>query len=102
MCKSDAIQPQMFYNISITTCSLSIEKHKYLYSFSLKTSLSALYSPTSQPVKLYNSQSGRLMAEPVFGKSNLIYTLIKSDGIVIVPINKSGIYSGDLVDVFIN
>lgn len=54
------------------------------------------------PVKLYNSQSGRLMAEPVFGKSNLIYTLIKSDGIVIVPINKSGIYSGDLVDVFIN
>ncbi len=54
------------------------------------------------PVKLYNSQSGKLMAEPVFGKSNLIYTLIKSDGIVIVPINKSGIYSGDLVDVFIN
>ena len=28
------------------------------------------------PVKLYNSQSGKLMAEPVFGKSNLIYTLI--------------------------
>ena len=54
------------------------------------------------PVKLFNSQSGTLMAEPVFGKSNLIYTLIKSDGIVVVPINKSGIYSGDLVDILIN
>ena len=54
------------------------------------------------PVKLFNSRSGDLMAEPVFGKSNLIYTLIKSDGIVVVPINKSGIYSGDLVDVLIN
>ena len=54
------------------------------------------------PVKLFNSQSGTLMAEPVFGKSNLIYTLIRSDGIIVVPINKSGVYSGDLVDVFIN
>ena len=54
------------------------------------------------PVKLFNSQSGTLMAQPVFGKSNLIYTLIRSDGIVVVPINKSGVYSGDLVDVFIN
>ena len=54
------------------------------------------------PVKLFYSQSGKLMAEPVFGKSNLIYTLIRSDGIVVVPINKSGVYSGDLVDVFIN
>ena len=54
------------------------------------------------PVKLFNSQSGNLMADPIFGKSNLIYTLIKSDGIVVVPINKSGIYSGDIVDVLIN
>ena len=38
-------------------------------------------------------------AEPVFGKSNLIYTLVKSDGIVKVPLDKSGLYAGEVVDV---
>lgn len=41
----------------------------------------------------------QLWAEPVFGKSNLIYTLVKSDGMVCVPLNSSGIYSGEMVEV---
>ena len=38
-------------------------------------------------------------AIPVFGKSNLIYTLVRSDGIVKVPLDKSGLYAGEIVDV---
>ena len=45
------------------------------------------------------SQEGGLWAEPVFGKSNLIYTLIRADGIVRVPLDKGGIYAGEAVAV---
>lgn len=40
-----------------------------------------------------------LWAEPVFGKSNLIYTLVKSDGMMIIPLDANGIAAGEMVDV---
>ncbi|MCY3639038.1 MAG: molybdopterin molybdenumtransferase MoeA, partial [Chloroflexi bacterium] len=43
--------------------------------------------------------SGHAQAIPVFGKSNLIYMLVRSDGIVNVPLDRSGLYAGDTVDV---
>ncbi len=49
-------------------------------------------------VRLVN-RDAQLWAEPVFGKSNLIYTLVKSDGLVCVPLDSSGIYSGETVEV---
>ena len=49
-------------------------------------------------VRLINREN-QLWAEPVLGKSNLIYTLVKSEGMVCVPLNSSGLYKGDLVDV---
>ena len=50
------------------------------------------------PVILYED-GDVLTAEPVFGKSNLIYTLVRSDGVVVVPLNSGGLYSGDEVTV---
>lgn len=50
------------------------------------------------PVNLYD-EGDVLIAEPVFGKSNLIYTLVRSDGVVVVPLNSGGLYSGDQVTV---
>ena len=50
------------------------------------------------PVKLSNSNSV-LSAKPVFGKSNLIYTLINSDGLITVPADSGGIYAGEEVCV---
>jgi molybdopterin molybdotransferase len=38
-------------------------------------------------------------AVPVFGKSNLIYTLVRSVGVVEVPLNSNGIPAGALVEV---
>ncbi len=49
-------------------------------------------------VKLID-RDGELWAEPVFGKSNLIYTLVKADGMMVIPIDANGIAAGELVDV---
>jgi molybdopterin molybdotransferase len=50
------------------------------------------------PARLEETAEG-LIAIPVFGKSNLIYTLINADGILKVPMNKSGLEAGELVEV---
>ena len=50
------------------------------------------------PVTLSNS-NGTLQAAPVFGKSNLIYTLINSDGLIQVPTHSGGLYAGEKVSV---
>ena len=54
------------------------------------------------PVRLScNDRNGEegLIAEPVFGKSNLIYTLIRADGLVEVPLDQAGLYAGERVVV---
>ena len=50
------------------------------------------------PVRL-TRKDGVLTAEPVFGKSNLIYTLVRADGLVKVPADASGIQAGERVTV---
>jgi molybdopterin molybdotransferase len=52
------------------------------------------------PVRLSHAGS-ELQAEPVFGKSNLIYTLIRADGVVVVPLDKGGLYAAEEVPVHI-
>jgi molybdopterin molybdotransferase len=42
-----------------------------------------------------------LWAEPVFGKSNLIYTLVKSDGMVRIDLDTSGVTEGQWVQVIL-
>jgi molybdopterin molybdotransferase len=44
-------------------------------------------------------RDGALWADPVFGKSNLIYTLVRSDGLVKIPLDTAGLSQGELVDV---
>jgi molybdopterin molybdotransferase len=44
-------------------------------------------------------RNGELWAEPVFGKSNLIYTMVRSDGLIHVPLDRAGLYAGDVVEV---
>lgn len=50
------------------------------------------------PAKLRDSAEG-LIAHPVFGKSNLIYTLVNADGLIKVPLNQGGLEAGDWVEV---
>lgn len=50
------------------------------------------------PARLQD-QDEELLAVPVFGKSNLIYTLVNADGLIKVPLNKSGLPAGEWVEV---
>lgn len=42
---------------------------------------------------------GGILAEPVFGKSNLIFTLARADGLVRIPSDATGLSAGDHVEV---
>lgn len=44
-------------------------------------------------------RDGSIRAIPIMGKSGLIRTLVNADGIVIIPMNSSGLYEGDVVEV---
>ncbi len=44
-------------------------------------------------------RAGELWAVPVFGKSNLIYTLVRADGVVRVPLHSLGLEQGAWVGV---
>lgn len=50
------------------------------------------------PARLEDGPDG-LIAIPVFGKSNLIYTLVNAAGLIKVPLNKGGLMAGDWVEV---
>ena len=50
------------------------------------------------PAKLEDTAEG-LVATPVFGKSNLIYTLVNADGLIKLPLNKGGLLAGEWVEV---
>jgi molybdopterin molybdotransferase len=50
------------------------------------------------PAKLRETVEG-LVAIPVFGKSNLIYTLVNADGLLKVPLNKGGLVADEWVEV---
>ena len=44
-------------------------------------------------------RDGQTWAVPVFGKSNLIYTLVNADGVIHIPLDKGGLYEGEWVTV---
>jgi molybdopterin molybdotransferase len=50
-------------------------------------------------VRLERRADGGFDAVPVFGKSNLIFTLIRSDGMLKVPLDAGGLSAGSTVEV---
>jgi molybdopterin molybdotransferase len=60
-----------------------------------------------QPVRLLPSPAGRgaggegWLAEPIFGKSNLIFTLAAADGLVRIHPDATGLSAGEIVEVFL-
>lgn len=46
-------------------------------------------------------RDGQTWAVPVFGKSNLIYTLVNADGVLHIPLDQGGVYEGEEVIVSI-
>lgn len=59
-----------------------------------------------QPVRLLPSPSGKrqdegFSAEPIFGKSNLIFTLASADGLLRIHPDATGLSAGEMVEVFL-
>jgi len=52
-------------------------------------------------VRLQDGLQGHL-AEPVFGKSNLIFTLVRADGMVRIPPDATGLEAGQTVEVYLS
>lgn len=50
-------------------------------------------------VRLEKTSGGDWSAHPVFGKSGMLSTLVKADGVVIVPLHQEGIARGQVVEV---
>jgi molybdopterin molybdotransferase len=53
------------------------------------------------PCRLARDDSDVLHATPVFGSSNLIFTLARADGLIAVPIDRSGLGAGERVRVIV-
>ncbi len=51
-------------------------------------------------VKL-KKRNGRILAEPIFGKSGLISTLVEAQGLVKIDKNTEGLYKGQIVSVML-
>ena len=45
-------------------------------------------------------RKSELIAEPVFGKSNLIFTLARSNGLICIPADTTGFNAGEIVKVY--
>jgi molybdopterin molybdotransferase len=52
------------------------------------------------PVRILRGEHG-YEAEPVFGKSNLIFTLARADGLLRIPANATGLSVGEMVEVIL-
>jgi molybdopterin molybdotransferase len=44
-------------------------------------------------------KEGQLLADPILGKSALINTMVKADGIIVIGLNSEGLEKGSLVSV---
>ena len=52
-----------------------------------------------QPVRLVQNEHA-LIAEPIFGKSNLIFTMAAADGLIRIHPDANGVSAGEVVDVY--
>lgn len=52
------------------------------------------------PVRLLSSPDG-YQADPIFGKSNLIFTLARADGLVRIPPDANGLAAGESIQVYL-
>ncbi|MEW6697036.1 MAG: gephyrin-like molybdotransferase Glp [Bacillota bacterium] len=52
-------------------------------------------------VTLRRQEDGTVVADTVLGKSGLISTMVKADGVAHIPLNKEGVEAGEPVDVWL-
>jgi molybdopterin molybdotransferase len=58
-------------------------------------------SPSTAPSLHSGSAQELYEAEPIFGKSNLIFTLAAADGLLKIPPDATGLSAGEVVEVLL-
>ncbi|MBV9407356.1 MAG: molybdopterin molybdotransferase MoeA [Candidatus Eremiobacteraeota bacterium] len=53
------------------------------------------------PCTLARDKNGELHATPVFGASNLIFTQVRADALIVIPLDRSGLGAGEHVRVIV-
>lgn len=81
-----------------TLQGITVEENKFFYAKVTKNIPSSPGRTDFIRVRLYE-QDQEWYAEPIFGKSGLISTLVKSDGMIEIASESEGIYKGDSVPV---
>ena len=51
-----------------------------------------------QPVRLWEDKTG-VHADPIYGRSNLIFTLVRADGLLVIPADSTGYEAGSMVQI---
>jgi molybdopterin molybdotransferase len=51
-----------------------------------------------QPVRLWEDEHG-VHAQPIYGRSNLIFTLVRADGLLAIPPDSTGFEAGTMVEI---
>ncbi len=82
-------------------CGLSQERLKAVVTARLTINLPSQAGREDWiPVSLHRTSRG-FEAEPIFGKSNLIFTLARADGLVRIPPDATGLSAGEMVEVIL-
>jgi molybdopterin molybdotransferase len=52
-------------------------------------------------IAIHKDNYTRFLAEPIFGKSNLIFTLAAADGLLRIPPDATGSSAGEIVEIYL-
>jgi len=81
---------------------LGLENRKFAPSIPAKLTMNVPSQAGREdwiPVRLIEGENAVLQAEPIFGRSNLIFLLAKADGLVKIPSPTTGLEAGVVVSV---
>lgn len=79
---------------------LSVEAFRPVVQAKLKVNLASQAGREDWVAVRLEEANGEMFADPIFGKSNLIFTLARADGLVKIPADANGIPAGEPVQVW--
>lgn len=94
---------ELFIKPVLMALSGELEKLSYKFKKTVKAKLSKNVSSTTGREDYIRvsleEKDGEIWATPILGKSGLITTLVKADGTIVIPLQKTGLEQGTEVEV---
>ena len=80
-------------------CGLSLTTRQFPVQAILNRNLASAQGRVDYVRVCLVEENGTLLAEPILGKSGLIHTMVKADGLIAIGINTEGLDEGTIVKV---